>query len=148
VLLSVVDILRGDAADQGVAGVAIRQQRADGEQDLGDGEGGAPLVLQDVQADHALAVHVAVVDPGPELDLRRLEGVICREVNVEEEDAALVHRARGAENGRDPLVEVIPLGPRAAVGGRVQGDGAQLLLDPLGRGGERLGHLRGALLLF
>jgi len=77
VFLPVVDILCGDAADQGVTGITVRQQRADGEQDLGDGEGGTPLVLQDVQADHALAVHVAVVDPGPELDLRWLEGVIC-----------------------------------------------------------------------
>ena len=50
----VVDILGGDAADQGVTRVAVRQQRADGEQHLRDGEGGAPLVLQDVQADHAL----------------------------------------------------------------------------------------------
>ena len=46
--------------------VAVGQQRADGQEDLGDGEGGTPVVLQDVQADHPLAVDVAVVDPGPE----------------------------------------------------------------------------------
>jgi len=68
-------------------------------------------------------------------------------MDIEEENATLVHRARGTENSRDPLVKVISFGPRAAVGGRVQGDGPQLLLDPLGRGGERLGHLRGAFLL-
>ena len=146
--LPVVDILRGDAADQGVTGVTVRQQRADGEQDLGDGQGRAPLVLQDVQANHALAVHIAVVDPCPELDLGRLEGVICREVDVEEEHAALVHRARGAEDGGHPLVEVVSLGPSAAVWRRIQRDGAKLLLNPFGGSGECLGHLRGTFLLF
>ena len=118
--LPVVNILRGDAADQGVTGVTVRQQRADGEQHLGDRQGRAPLVLQDVQADHALAVHIAVVDSCPELDLRRLEGVICREVDVEEEHAALVYGARGPEDGGHPLIKVVPLRPRATVGGRVQ----------------------------
>ena len=146
--LPVVDILRGDAADQGVTGVTVRQQRTNGEQDLGDGQGRAPLVLQDVQADHALAVHIAMVDPCPELDLGWLEGVICREVDVEEEHAALVHRARGPKDGGYPLIEVVPLGPSAAVGRRVQRDGAQLLLNPLGGSGECLGHLGGAFLLF
>lgn len=49
--------------------VAVGEQGADGEQDLGDGEGWAPVVLQDVQADHALTVDVAVVDPGAERHL-------------------------------------------------------------------------------
>ncbi|KAJ1101946.1 hypothetical protein NDU88_007008 [Pleurodeles waltl] len=49
--------------------VAVCEQRADGEQDLGDGQGRAPVVLQDVQADHPLAVDVTVVDPRPERDL-------------------------------------------------------------------------------
>ena len=46
-----------------ITGVAVGEQRADGQQDLGDGEGGTPVVLQDVQTDHPLAVDVAVVDP-------------------------------------------------------------------------------------
>ena len=53
-LLPIVDVLGGDAADQGIAGVAVGQEGADWEEDLGDGESWAPLVLQDVQADHAL----------------------------------------------------------------------------------------------
>ena len=51
---------RGAAA---LTWVTVCEQRADGQQDLGDGEGGAPVVLQDVQTDHPLAVDVAVVDP-------------------------------------------------------------------------------------
>jgi hypothetical protein len=55
---------------------------------LGDGERRAPLVPQDVQADGAVAVDVGVVDAGGEVDLRRLEGVVCGEVDCEEEDTA------------------------------------------------------------
>lgn len=50
--------------------VAVREQRADGQQDLGDCEGRAPLVLQDVKADLAVAVDVAVVDTSPECHLQ------------------------------------------------------------------------------
>ena len=76
VLLAVLSVLGGDRADQGVGGVAVAEQGADGEQDLRDGEGRRPLVLEDVQADHPLRVDVAVVDPGPELHLWRLERVL------------------------------------------------------------------------
>lgn len=55
---------------------------------LGNGERRAPLIPQDVQADRAVAVDVGMVDAGGEVDLRGLEGVVCGEVNGEEEDAA------------------------------------------------------------
>lgn len=54
----------------GLTWVTVCEQGADGQQDLGDGEGGAPVVLQDVQTDHSLAVDVAVVDPGAKRHLR------------------------------------------------------------------------------
>ncbi|KAF3839591.1 hypothetical protein F7725_018308 [Dissostichus mawsoni] len=46
--------------------VTVCEQGADGQQHLGDGEGGAPVVLQDVQTDHPLTVDVAVIDPRTE----------------------------------------------------------------------------------
>jgi len=144
VLLPVLCVLGGDGADQGVGGVAVRQEGADREQHLRDGEGRRPLVLEDVEADDPLGVDVAVVDPGAELDLGGLEGVLGGEVDVQEEDSAFVDRAGGPEDGGDPLEEVVTLRPCAAVGGRVQGDATQLLLDPLGGGGQGLGHLGGA----
>lgn len=55
---------------------------------LGNGERRAPLIPQDVQADRAVAVDVGMVDAGGEVDLRGLEGVVCGEVDGEEEDAA------------------------------------------------------------
>ena len=55
---------------------------------LWDGEGGWPLWAQDVQADGAVAVDVGVVDPGGERELGRLEGVVCGEVDVQEENTS------------------------------------------------------------
>ena len=55
---------------------------------FGDGQSGAPLVSQDVQADAAVGVDVGVVDARGEVDLRRLERVVCGEVDCEEEDTA------------------------------------------------------------
>jgi hypothetical protein len=59
---------------------------------FGDGQGGAPLVTQNVQADAAVGVDVGVVYAGGEVDLGRLELVVGGEVNGEEEDAARVGR--------------------------------------------------------
>lgn len=66
VLRPVGHVLCGDAADQRVSGVAVCQEGADGQEHFRDGEGRAPIVLQDVQADHALAVDVTVIDSGAE----------------------------------------------------------------------------------
>lgn len=59
---------------------------------LGDCESRAPLVPQDVQTDAAVRVDVRMVDTGGEVDLWGLEGVVGREVNVEEENASGVWR--------------------------------------------------------
>ena len=55
-----------------------------------DGQSRAPLVSQNVQADASIAVDVGVVDAGGEVDLGRLEWVVCWEVDCEEEDTARV----------------------------------------------------------
>ena len=58
------------------------------------GQSRAPLVLQDVQADVAAArVDVRVVHLGLELQLRRIEWIICREVDLHLKLALLVKRA-------------------------------------------------------
>merc|ERR1719195_2197685 len=94
-----------------------REQR---EEDLGDGESWAPLVLQDVETDDALGVDIAVVDPGAELHFWRLEGIIGGEVNIQEEDATFIDRSRRAEDGADPLVQIVALRSSAAVWRRIQ----------------------------
>jgi hypothetical protein len=51
--------------------VGVCEQGADRQQHLADSERRAPLVFQDVQADAAIAVNVAVVDACLECDLQR-----------------------------------------------------------------------------
>lgn len=57
---------------------------------LRDGQSRAPLISQNIQADAAIRVDVRVVDARREVDFRRLEGIVGREVDCEEEDAARV----------------------------------------------------------
>lgn len=95
-----------DFGNKGIIRVGVCEHRTDGEQHwnmldikrryrlrlgvltLRDGECGAPLVPQDVQTNAAVRVDVGVVDAGSEVDLGRLEGVVGREVNGQEEDTA------------------------------------------------------------
>ena len=58
------------ALDASLTWVGVGEQRANGQQNLGDGERGAPLLLENVQADLTAAVDVAVVDPRAESHLR------------------------------------------------------------------------------
>ena len=55
----------------------ISKERADGEKHFADCQGWAPLLFQDVQADLAIAVDVAMVDPGPECDLHDSIQSLC-----------------------------------------------------------------------
>jgi hypothetical protein len=45
------------------------------------GQRRAPLIPQDIKTDAAVRVDVGVVDAGCEVDLWRLEGVVCGEVD-------------------------------------------------------------------
>lgn len=76
VLCSVGHVLGGDAAHQRVGRVAVCEQGADGEEDFGDGQGWTPVVLQDVQTDHALAVDVTVIDSCSERNLRGFKRIV------------------------------------------------------------------------
>ena len=56
------------------------------------------MVPQDIQTDTAIGVDVGVVDAGGEVDLWRLEWVVGREVNSEEENASRVWRVTLSDN--------------------------------------------------
>jgi len=148
VFLPVVDVLSCNAAHEGVTGIAIGQETADGEQHLGDGQGGAPLVLEDVQADHTLGVHVAMINSCAELDFGWLKGVICGEMDVEEENSPFINGSRGTQDGANPLIEVVPLGAGTAIWRRIQGYSAKLFLNSFGRSRQCLGHFWGSFLFF
>ena len=52
-----------------LTGIAVCKKRADGEENFRNGEGRAPVVFQDVQTDHALAVNITVINSGSEGNL-------------------------------------------------------------------------------
>lgn len=74
-----------------LAGLVTSKQALDGQQDGAHVVERRPLVLQDVQADEALIVHVGVEARGEELDPRRLVGVPGRELQGQSVPEARVH---------------------------------------------------------
>jgi len=131
-LLPVLFVQFGDLRHQRVIRIRIRQQRADGQQHFADRQRRAPLALQDVKANAPVRVHVAVVDLGDELQLRRLERVVGGEIDLELEDTPLIRRLARADDGRFPREQVGRVGrTSAAVGGRLLGQVLQLLVDTL-----------------
>ena len=69
--IAVAEVLLCNGAYEGVTGVTVREEGADGEQNLGDGECRTPVVLQDVKTDGALAVDVAMVNASAEHHLQQ-----------------------------------------------------------------------------
>ena len=119
-----------DLGHEGIIGVRVGQQGADGKEHLGDGEGGRPLVLEDVQADGAIAVDVHVINFRREGDLGWLEGIVGREVDVQEEDTLMIRRVLRAHNSSLPVELVIFVsGAGGAVCGRISAKINELLLD-------------------
>lgn len=55
-----------------------------------NGQRGRPLIPQNVQANRAIRIDVGMVNLGGEADFGRFEGVVGREGNGEEKDAASV----------------------------------------------------------
>lgn len=93
----------GNLRHERVIRIGVCEEGADGEEDLADGERRRPRILQDVQADPALFVHVWVVDGSHEADFGRFEGVVGGEVDVEDEDAAGVGAVTRAEDDGLPV---------------------------------------------
>ncbi len=130
VLFAVVLVEIGNFWHKRVVGVGVREQRADWEKHLGDGEGGWPLVLKDVQANRAVGIDVWVIDFRLELHLRGLEGVVRRESNVQEEDATRVGRVFRAHDSCLPSETVIIISRSSrAIGGRVSAKVNKFFLD-------------------
>ena len=89
--------------DERVIWIGVGQQGADGEQHLRDSEGGRPLIFEDVEADRSIAVDVHVINFRRERNLGRLEGVVGREMNVQEEHALMVWGVFGAHDRSLPV---------------------------------------------
>jgi hypothetical protein len=72
--------------DKRIIGVGVSQEGADTKQDFADGQCRTPLVLENIKADSSVGVDVAMVNACGKVNLRRLERVVGREVNVQKED--------------------------------------------------------------
>ena len=96
----------GDFWHERILRVGVGQERADRKQNLGDGQGWGPLVLEDIKADGTMGVDVWMVNSGGERDLWRLERIVDWEVDVEEEKTALVRRVFRASDGGLPVVQI------------------------------------------
>merc|ERR1719245_2319091 len=75
---------------QRIIRVWVCEQRRNGEEDFGDCQSRAPLVLEYVQADRTIRIDVAVINLRREVHLGWLEGIIRREVDIQEKNATLV----------------------------------------------------------
>ncbi len=97
VLLPVGEELLRDGADERVVRVAVRQQRADGQQHLGHGQRRRPVLLEDVEADGTLRVDVAVVDARPERHLQRRQwhSVECKSCELHTAPSLVLVHTRG-----------------------------------------------------
>jgi hypothetical protein len=121
----------GNLRDERIVGIGVRQHAADAEEDLADCQGRTPLVLQNVEADTAIAVDVGVVDARREAHLGRLEWVVRREVNCEEKDASRVGAIARTHDGRLPVEQVLATWSGTAGCRGVPAEVLQLLCDSL-----------------
>ena len=87
-----------DLRDEGVVGICISEKRANGQEDLGNGQSRGPLVFQNVEADAPVRMDVAMVNSCRECHFGWLEGIVGGEVDVEEEDPTSVRRVIGAHD--------------------------------------------------
>lgn len=104
--IRLVDV--GNLRDQGIIGIWIGEHGADGEKDLGDSQGGGPLVTENIQTDGTIGIDIGMVDPSDKVDLWGFKGIIGGKVDREEEDASRVRRITGAHDGCLPVEQVIP----------------------------------------
>lgn len=106
-LVPILLVFGGHHCVLGVVGLGHAQQSLQGEEGSADGEGGRPLVLEDVEADGpGLGGDVGVPDLGLELHLGGFVGVLGGEDDVDLEEAALVGGVVGPLDVPLPVAEV------------------------------------------
>ena len=119
VLFLVMLKLLGNFGYERVVGIGVGEQRANGQQHFGNGERRRPFVLENVEADGAVAVNVAMVDARAKDDFGALEWIFDGKGNVEKENASRVGRVFGSHDGGHPFENVVALGSGRAVARRV-----------------------------
>jgi len=97
----------GNIRNKRIIGVGIGEEGANTEQNLGYGKGWAPLVLKNIEANSPIGVDVTMINARGEMHLGGFEGVVCREVDVEEENSSCIRGFVGAHNGRLPMKHIV-----------------------------------------
>ena len=96
----------GHLGPQRIIGIGIGQQGQDGQQDLGNGQRRAPLILENVQADDATGIHIGMIDLRHKGDLRGLKGIIGGEVDVHLKDSAGERGITGPHDDAGPVIQI------------------------------------------
>lgn len=109
--------------------VRLSQQTLQAQQHGANVVHGAPLVLQDVEADPAAEVDVGVVNWRLEEDRRRGVGVRGAELHAELEDEVLVGCGGGAVDGGGPAGHVLVVREGSDAGSGLHHDVHELLLE-------------------
>ena len=98
----IIFIKMGNLRNKWIIWVCIGQEGTEREQNLRDRESRWPLVLENVQTDTSIRVDVAVIDPSRESALGRLEWIVGRETNIDEEYSSGVWGVVWAHDSRLP----------------------------------------------
>ena len=98
----IIFIKMGNLRNKWIIWVCIGQKGTEGEQHLWNCQSWWPLVFENVQTDTSIRVDVAVIDPSRESALGRLEWIVGRETNIDEEYSSSVWGVVWAHDGRLP----------------------------------------------
>jgi len=96
-----------DLGNKRVVRVGVGEHGADGQKNFGYRQSRTPLVSQNVQTDAAIGVDIGMVDSSGEVNLWWLEGIVCREVYGEEEDAALERAVTWTHDRSLPVKQIV-----------------------------------------
>ena len=98
----IILIEMGDLRNEWVIWVGIGQEGTKWEENLRNCESRWPLILENIQTDTSIRIDVAVIDPGRECALGRLEGIVGWETNIDEEYSSCVWGVVWPHDGRLP----------------------------------------------
>jgi len=117
--------------NQWVIGIGISEKTADWEQNLANGQGRTPLILQNVQTDASIRVDVTVVDASCEMNLWRLEWIVRRKVDIEKENSSGIRRVIWSHDCCLPVKHIISNRACRTVGRRVFSQVDKFFIDSL-----------------
>ena len=115
-----------------VVGVWLVEKRRNTEKQFRSRKCRTPVVFENVETYTAVAVDIRVKNGRNELDMRGLEWIVDREVNIEEEYATGIRTAFRSGNRRAPFHNIVIQRSTAAVGRWITDKFGQFFLNTFG----------------